>query len=189
METPLMKALALYYVPLLGMNHVTESWAQTFAPAVSLDMLPVPPRPRAVPYYDELFRTPAGRGVLAIPIYITFVLLSYLGFRLLFIAGSINGLWMFLSKNLLSNTLLDYDLKLQSQFVGVDAVDSKLRSLVVLFLPPLLDPWNNARKLQSVYFLSSMFPLMGIFVVEGYRTRNSWTLLHRYANIRGQPMT
>lgn len=111
-------------------------------------MLPVSPRPRAVPYYEELFRTPAGRGVLAIPIHITFFLLSYLRFCLLFIAGRINGLWMFLSKNLLSNTLLDYDLKLQSQFVSVDAVDSKLRYLVILFLPPLLDPWNNARKLQ-----------------------------------------
>ncbi|KAH8654695.1 hypothetical protein BGZ61DRAFT_541383 [Ilyonectria robusta] len=178
METPLMKALALYYVPLLGIDRVTESWVGTYAPAVSLYMLPVPSRPRAVPYYDELFRKPAGRGLLAIPIYATFVLLSYLGFRLIFIAGRVNGLWMFLSETLLSNTLLGYDLQLENLFVGMDAVNSKLQALVALFLPPLLDPWDHPRKLQSVYFLSSMFPLMGIFAIEGYRTRNSGTLLH-----------
>ncbi|GKT69016.1 FAD/NAD(P)-binding domain-containing protein [Colletotrichum tofieldiae] len=179
METPLLKILALYYVPLLGIESVAESWTKTYAPAVSLNMLAVPSRPRAVPYHDELLHKPTRRGLIVVPIYITFILLSLLGFHRLFTLGTENGLWELLSKVLLSGLLPDYGLQLENSFTGLHSVDSKLRPLVALFLPPLLDPWHNATKLQSICFLSSIFPLMGIFVIEGYRTRNSWTLLHR----------
>jgi hypothetical protein len=54
METPLLRLVAQYVVPKVGLSRVIASWIPIYCPAISLHHLPIPRRPRAVPYDDEV---------------------------------------------------------------------------------------------------------------------------------------
>ncbi|PVH90855.1 FAD/NAD(P)-binding domain-containing protein [Periconia macrospinosa] len=177
METPLLKFIAQNLVPVFGQDKMFRKWVDAYLSAIKLDMLEVPDRPREIPYDDELLRKPRGRGLLALPILVVFIFFAWLGLRLLFGAGTRNGTWSLVAEILNSGTFADFDIPLKGAFIGYPAVDRKLRTMVVIFFPAITGLWSTAQRLQSIYFLASFLPLIAIFTIEGYRKRNSWSLL------------
>ena len=179
METPLLKFAAKMIFPYIPKSVLLTRWIQTYSPAVSLNMLPTPKRPRAIPYYDELRRSPSSRGSIGFVLYVTFAMIAFFAFRLLFVAGKVNGTWSFVGEALLSQSIGEMNMDLRQSYTGVPSIDKILKSLVTIFLPATGNPSNPEQPLQLLYFLSSMLPLIAIFMVEGYRERNKWTPIAR----------
>lgn len=179
METPLLKFATKMIFPYIPKSVLLTRWIQTYSPAVSLNMLPTPKRPRAIPYYDELRRSPSSRGSIGFVLYVTFAMIAFFAFRLLFVAGKVNGTWSFVGEALLSQSIGEMNMDLRQSYTGVPSIDKILKSLVTIFLPATGNPSNPEQPLQLLYFLSSMLPLIAIFMVEGYRERNKWTPIAR----------
>lgn len=54
METPEMEDLVLNKLPNMLPDMLVQRWDETFLPAISLRMLPMPNRPKTVPFQDEI---------------------------------------------------------------------------------------------------------------------------------------
>ena len=69
----------------------------------------------------------------------------------------------------------------------LSGLNELLTTLVAVFLPLVAEDVTNVssleRKLQAGYFLVSVFlPIIAVIVVEGSRSRNSWSLIWRLVN-------
>lgn len=53
LDTPVMKFAVRYFVPYMPTSLVANSWIDSYCPAVSLNMLPLPNLPRRVPFHDD----------------------------------------------------------------------------------------------------------------------------------------
>ncbi|UDD62521.1 hypothetical protein AFCA_009834 [Aspergillus flavus] len=179
LETPLLKLIARFVTPYYPLQLLKEHWIATYSAAVSLDMIAIPRRPREIPFYDELFRVPATRGITGLLLYVGYLLIAFVAFRLLFVATAANGTWALVRQAVRdrSITMGGLEVPLRRVFTGFRPVDKILQSLVTIFLPVVAGPPRPEQALQLLYFLSSMLPLISIFTVEGYRRRNKWTLL------------
>ncbi|KAE8335974.1 hypothetical protein BDV24DRAFT_155576 [Aspergillus arachidicola] len=93
LETPLLKLIARFVTPYYPLQLIKENWIATYSAAVSLDMIPIPRRPREIPFYDELFRVPATRGITGLLLYVGYLLIAFMAFRLLFVATAANRTW------------------------------------------------------------------------------------------------
>lgn len=54
METPEMEDLVLNKLPKMLPDMLVQRWDETFLPAASLRMLPIPKRPKISPFHDEI---------------------------------------------------------------------------------------------------------------------------------------
>jgi hypothetical protein len=180
METPFLRFMAKYVLPHWPIWAVTKEWTATYAPAVSLNMLPLPSTPREIPYYDERFRKSTSRGVLGVFLYAAYFLLAWLGHRQLWAAGKVNGTWGLVGQAMQSKSIPlagGLEAPLRQVYTGLRPLDLILQTLVTFFLPVLADTSSPAAPLQTLYFLASMVPIIAIFTVEGSRPRNKWTLV------------
>ncbi|KAJ5431308.1 Monooxygenase FAD-binding [Penicillium cf. griseofulvum] len=180
METPLLKFMARYVVPRFSKHLIFGKWIETYCPAVSLDMLPLPHRPREIPYFDERFRTPSSRGVVSILLYAVYFLLAWLGHRQLSTAIRENGTIGFVRQAIKSQSILlpgGVETPLRQVYTGLGPVDLFLKVIVTIFLPAIANFSTPEQPLQVLYFLASMMPIIAIWTVEGFRPRNKWTLL------------
>ncbi|KAE8322239.1 hypothetical protein BDV39DRAFT_209999 [Aspergillus sergii] len=179
LETPLLKLIARFVTPYYPLQLIKENWIATYSAAVSLNVIPIPRRPREIPFYDELFRVPATRGITGLLLYVGYFLIAFIAFQLLFVATAANGTWALVRQAVRdrSITMGGLEVPLRRVFTGFRSVDRILQSLVTIFLPLVAGPSRPEQALQLLYFLSSMLPLISIFTVEGYRQRNKWTLL------------
>ncbi|GIC87473.1 FAD-dependent oxidoreductase [Aspergillus udagawae] len=175
METPFLKFAARVIVPYIPKWALLPRWIQTYSPAVSLNMLPIPRKPREIPYYDELLKPPSSRGPIGFTLYAVFATMAFTAFKLLLTAGKVNGTWRFVKQALMSGSIKERDLELRHTYSGLTSIDNVLKSLVTIFLSAIDNPSNPGQQLHLLYFLSSMLPLIAIFTVEGYRQRNTWT--------------
>ncbi|KAI9926177.1 hypothetical protein MW887_004640 [Aspergillus wentii] len=177
LETPLMKLIAKYVLPYMSHQTVQQGLSKAYCPSVSLDMLPMPNRPRSIPYHDELLRKPTTRGYIQTLIYAAFILMAYAAHRLLFVAGDTNGTWSLVRDSLQAKSIIEMDTPLRQVYTGAKGIDMLLQTLITLFLPVVQSPSTPEQPLQLLYFLSAVLPLIAIIMVEAYRQRNSWTLL------------
>ncbi|KAJ6007764.1 hypothetical protein N7540_011740 [Penicillium herquei] len=179
MESPLLKFIAKFVFPFIPEKTVLSAWVLTYAPATSLNMLPIPNKPRQIPYYDELVRTPSSRGKIGYLFYTAFVAMACIAYKMLFVAGKVNGTWDLVAKTL-QNGLINnsgIDMELRESYTGITSIDKILRTLVTIFIPAIANNSNPEQPFQLLYFLLTVLPLMAIFTVEGYRQRNQWTLI------------
>ncbi|GAD92949.1 hypothetical protein PVAR5_1548 [Paecilomyces variotii No. 5] len=177
METPLLKFIAKWVIPYFPKGMLMDRWIQTYSPAVSLDMLPQPNRKHTILYHDELLRPPKPRGIFGILLYIAYLLLAFTAFRLLLLAGKANGTWSLVREGIMAQLIPDVGVQLRQRYTGIEAIDSKLRLLVLIFFPAVTGVSGPEQPLQLLYFLLAMLPLVSIITVEGFRSRNKWTLL------------
>ncbi|CAI7666133.1 unnamed protein product [Penicillium palitans] len=179
-ETPLLKFIGRYVMPRLPKSVVLGKWINSYSPGVSLDMLPLPHKPREIAYFDERFRTPSSRGVVSILLYAAYFLLAWLGYRQLSTALRANG-----TMGLVRQAIKDQSVSLpggvetplRQVYTGIGAVDLILKVIVTIFLPAVANFSTPEQPLQVLYFLVSMMPIIAIWTVEGFRPRNKWTLL------------
>ncbi|KAJ5952743.1 uncharacterized protein N7479_011156 [Penicillium vulpinum] len=180
LETPLLKFMARYVLPRLPKSLILDKWIDTYGSAVSLDMLPLPYRPREAPYFDERFRTPSSRGVVSILLYAAYFLLTWLGYRQLSTAIRANGTMELVRQTIKSKSILlpgGVEAPLRQVYTGLGPVDLILQVIVTIFLPAVTNFSTPEQPLQVMYFLSSILPIIAILTVEGFRPRNKWTLL------------
>lgn len=95
METPTLKFIVRYVFPYMPKKMVMHRWIHTYCPAVSLNMLPQPNRPRKIPFHDELPSPSATSESIGIVIYGGGTALACVAVRQLFDAGRENGIWAF----------------------------------------------------------------------------------------------
>lgn len=180
LETPFIKFMARYVMPRFPKSVVLSKWIDTYSPAVSLDMLPLPHRPREIAYFDERFRAPSSRGVVTIFLYAAYFLLAWLGYRQLSIAIRENGTMGLVRQAIQNHSVLlpgGVEAPLCQVRTGLRPVDLILKILVTIFLPAVSNFSTPEQPLQALYFLASMMPIIAIWTVEGFRPRNKWTLL------------
>lgn len=179
-ETPLLKFMARYVVPRLSRSAVLNKWVDTYSPAVSLDMLPLPHRPREIAYFDERFRLPSSRGMVSILLYAAYFLLAWLGHRQLSTALRANGTMGLVRQAIQNQSVLlpgGVEAPLRQVYTGLGPVDLILKILVTIFLPAVSNFSTPEQPFQVLYFLGSLMPIIAILTVEGFRPRNKWTLL------------
>lgn len=180
METPFLKFLVNYVIPYTPRYIPINRAIDSYSAAVSLDMLPMPRKPRDVAYFDERFRVPSSRGVAGVIIYAAFFFLAWMGNRQLWTAGKVNGTWSFVREAVLARSISipgEASVPLRQVYTGLQPIDRILQSLVTVFLPTVANTSRPEQPLQSLYFLASLLPILAIFTVEGYRPRNRWTLV------------
>ncbi|KGO63138.1 Monooxygenase, FAD-binding [Penicillium expansum] len=180
LETPFLKFMVKYVVPRFPKSVILGKWINTYAPAVSLDMLPLPHRPREIAYFDERFRTPSPRGVVSILLYAAYFLLTWLGYRQLSAALRANGTMALVRQAIQSQSVVlpgGVEAPLRQVYTGLGPVDLILKVVVTIFMPAVSNFSTPEQPLQVLYFLTSMMPIISIWTVEGFRPRNKWTLL------------
>ncbi|KAI2723169.1 hypothetical protein DTO039G3_1544 [Penicillium roqueforti] len=180
LETPFLKFIARYVVPRFSKSTVLSKWIDTYSPAVSLDMLPLPHRPREIAYFDERSRTPSSRGVVSILLYAAYFLLAWLGHRQLSAAIRANGTMGFVRQSIQNQSVQlpgGIEAPLRQVYTGIRPVDLILKVMVAIFLPAVSNFSKPEQPFQVLYFLGSMMPIIAIWTVEGFRPRNKWTLL------------
>ncbi|CAG8112183.1 unnamed protein product [Penicillium olsonii] len=180
METPLLKFLANFVLPYVPRSILMARWIHTYSPGVSLNMLPMPHKPRDVAYFDERFRVPFSRGIIGVLLYVSFGFLAWAANRQLWTAGKVNGTWTMVREAIIAKSIPlpgRVEVPLRQVYTGLRPIDRILQSLVTVFLPAVAGTSNPGQALQSLYFLACILPIIAILTVEGYRPRNRWTLL------------
>ncbi|KAG0158292.1 hypothetical protein PDIDSM_5805 [Penicillium digitatum] len=179
-ETPFLKFVGKCVMPRIPKSVFLSKWIDAYSPAVSLDMLLLPHRPREIAYFDERFRTPSSRGVVSIVLYAAYFCLAWLGYRQLSTAIITNGTMALVDQAIQSQSVVfpeGAEAPLRRVYTGVGPVDLVLKVLVTMFLPAVSDFSTPEQPLQFLYFLAWTMPIFAIWTVEGFRPRNKWTLL------------
>lgn len=164
METPLLELVGKYLAPILSIDEKWDPWSKNIEPAHKLDILDAPKRPHAVPYHDELASPPLKS--------------SY--FPKIAVAASLYGLLYIAQQALVlgaapqSLSFLGGNAK--STFTGVAPIDSFLSVIVWAFSEHVAGSDPNKR-IQCLYFLINVIPLIYIWTVEGYRNGNVKSLV------------
>ncbi|KAK7714882.1 hypothetical protein SLS57_006953 [Botryosphaeria dothidea] len=191
METPTLKLFNRYIYPAMGSGAALRLLSGAYPGAASFDTLAIPKKPRTLPYEDELLRQPTPRSkLLNAIVFATMSGLVGIGVYTLFIVGNINGAFPLVRSTVKSGYIPDVgNLALRSVF-GAERfpkIDRLLRALTAVFLPVVAGAAGPESKLQAIYFLMSVFvPVLALLVVEGYRKRNTWSLIWRYCLLKRQ---
>lgn len=179
METPALKFVAKYVLPLIPKQALKDKWIKTYCPAISLSMLPQPSRPMQIPYHDELFRAPVSRGWPGLMVYAAYISLAWLAFQLLFVAMEGNGTRDLIRDVIVRRVMTEKEVPLRQNYTGWQGIDRILRVLAAMFFSTVTSS-SPQQIVQIFYFLSVVLPLVTIFTVEGFRPKNKWTLLAVY---------
>ncbi|KAH7042133.1 hypothetical protein B0J12DRAFT_674744 [Macrophomina phaseolina] len=182
METPLLRLLNRHYFPALGPRAALRLLSEAYPGAASFDTLPTPQKPRALPYEDELLRVPAARsGTVDVVVGVLVGAMVVGGVYALFAVGRINGAFPLVREAVREGLVPGLGgVALRSVFGAerVPRVDRLLRTLTAVFMPVVAGAAGPESKIQAGYFLISVFlPLLAVLVVEGYRKRNTWSLI------------
>lgn len=166
LETPFLEFLASHVIPLAGLEGTFENFAKPFLTATRLPMLPMPKRPRFEPYYDERPASQLGDGKVTMSI-AAVVFTSLL-------VGAKKA--MQLDFDLLSTNTTFHGAPLKTVFTGVPALDHIL-SLIVPTFSDSCAGTDPSHPIQFAYLLSTLFPIILIWTIEGYRQAHSATLV------------
>lgn len=175
LETPWQKVTALYLLPALDTDDVMFNVSRNVPFGEKLDMVPLPPRAKWIPYYDELSSKPKPRGIygwLLIAVYIAISVLSYYG---MWIRSESYGLGSYLEeivKNKEFAEASNYPLK--TFYTGISAVDGVLTFLSAVFTPGVARFYKSYWVLQ-IYFLGSLVQPIAIWAIESCRKRHALT--------------
>ncbi|CZR61768.1 related to hydroxylase [Phialocephala subalpina] len=77
-ETRFQKFIALTVLPMTDTEDVMFNFSRHLPFAEKLDMVELPPRPKPIPFKDELARTPSYTGITAVDSYLAFLSAAYM---------------------------------------------------------------------------------------------------------------
>lgn len=162
METPALELFACWILPRLERETAMSKFADLISPGVRLEMLPLPERPRWIPYLDELPAKPLGGG--------RFLAVAAAGLFVMLLCIAKAALELSLPEGPLS--FLGGPLK--TTYVGLPQLDSWLWTLVFAFSHGVAGSDASLRVLV-VYFLSALLPITTVWIVEAHRHGNKRT--------------
>lgn len=153
--------------------------------------LPTLPASHALPYENELLRPPTPRtSFVSLATTAALVGLGFMGVHLLLQTSLANGTFRLVDEAVWQRSVEVpgkgmVDLKaLFGARSFLSALDELLTTLVAIFLPLVAEDVTGVssleRKLQAGYFLVAVFlPILTVILVEGSRSRNTWSLIWR----------
>lgn len=181
METAKLRFLNRHLYPALGSGATLRLLSEAYPGAASLASLPVPEKPRALPYHDELLREPGARnawiggGVVA-----GLVGTAALGRHLLFGVGKANGAFPPVREAVVRGAVAEMRLKAVFGLDKSSALGRMARVFVTIFMPVVTGAGGDESRLLAGYFLVSVIlPVLAVMLVESYRKRNTWSLVWR----------
>ncbi|KAL6415594.1 FAD binding domain-containing protein [Ilyonectria robusta] len=159
LESPVLEFVGRYLLPMTSIEEKQDPWSTNFEGAHKLDILDVPKRSHFNPFFDELPIPPLPPSML--PKLAMGVVLC----GLLYIAKHA----LVISPDPGPSTFLSHELK--KTFTGVTQVDAMLSFLVWAFSEATSGS-NLNKRVQALYFLVNLIPIIYIWTVEGYRNGN-----------------
>lgn len=166
METPLMELMGRYLTPILSIDEKWDQWSKNIEGAHKLDMFDLPRRPHAVPYHDELASTPLTSS------YLPKIAIAASLYGLLYLANQA----LVLGPEAASQSVKFLQEDAKGTYTGVASIDNLLSVLVWAFSEHVAGPDPNKR-IQCLYFLINLIPMIYIWTVEGYRNGNIRSLV------------
>lgn len=161
MESRLLEFVGRYLSPKFSIDEKLDPWSNNIEGGQKLEILAVPKRPHAVPYHDELASTP-----LTASYFPKFTVAAFLcGF--LYVAQQV----LVLSPEEISQNSSFLGEEPKSNYTGFPSIDKLLSVLVWAFSEHVAGADPN-RRIQCLYFLANLIPIIYIWVVEGYRNGN-----------------
>ncbi|KAL1625883.1 hypothetical protein SLS56_007122 [Neofusicoccum ribis] len=159
METPALELFACWILPRLERETAMSKFADLISPGVRLEMLPLPERPRWIPYLDELPAKPLGGG--------RFPAVAAAGlFAVLFCIAKVA-----LELSLPERPLSFLGGPLKTTYVGLPQLDSWLWTLVFALSHGIAGS-DVSLRVMVVYFLTALLPITTVWIVEAHRHGN-----------------
>ncbi|WYZ44688.1 hypothetical protein EsH8_VIII_000004 [Colletotrichum jinshuiense] len=166
MESPLLEFLARYMIPKVSIDDKEAAWSTNIEGGHKLDLLDVPKRAHATPFFDELASRPLGSSILPkLAVGAALCGIFYVAQRVLLLSPEAFAR---------DQSFLGHPLK--REFTGLPPVDAILSLLAWAFSEPTSGHDPN-KTLQCVYFLTNLIPVIYIWTVEGYRNGNHLSLV------------
>lgn len=161
MESPILEFVGRHLSRIFSIDDKLDPWSNNIEGGHKLDILDVPKRPRAVPYYDELASRPLT------PSYSPKIAVAALLYGLLYIAQQV----LVLGPEAVSQNGSFLGEVAKTNYTGVSSIDKLLSVLVWAFSEHVAGADPNKR-IQCLYFLVNLIPIIYIWMVEGYRNGN-----------------
>ncbi|KAM5346113.1 hypothetical protein ACJ41O_009118 [Fusarium nematophilum] len=180
LDSPLQKLIALHLLPLVGESYVTLGFSAQFPRSEKLNGMDLAHRQKLVPYKDELLAEPKSRGRMQRALIIFYLALSVTVYYGMWIRSASWGLHQKVAETVANGDFPDgppYPLK--RTYVGVQIIDDFLVLLAAMFVPGLRS-WNKSLGAVQMYLLGHLVQPIAILTIEGYRGRNSLTVLALY---------
>lgn len=166
MESPLLEFTSRHLAPFWTIDEKWDHWSNSIEGGHKLDILDVPKRPRAVPFHDELASTPLKSSYLP-----KFAVAASL-YCLFYFAQQA----LVLDPNAVSQAGSFLGGAAKTIYTGFPSIDNLLSVLVWAFSEQVAGADLNKR-IQCLYFLVNLTPLIYIWTVEGYRNGNIKSLV------------
>jgi len=177
LETPFRKFAALYLLPLTDTEDVTFNFSRNLPLSEKLDMVQLVPKPKLIPYKDELAQTPGSRGIygwLQMAFYLTCGLLAHYG---MWIRSAEYGLADQFGAILTTGTFpYDPTFPLKRHYIGIESIDNYLTFLSAAYMPGL-NNWDKNFGTLQMYFLGMLIQPIAVWAIESCRKRNALTLV------------
>lgn len=177
METPLHRFLALYVLPMTDTEDVMFNFSSNIPASEKLDKFDLPPRPKLIPYKDELAAAPKSRGRNGWYFMAFYLLCSLLVHYGMWIRSAEYGLDAHFGGILMTGTFpYDSNFPLKRTYCGIGFIDNYLTFLSAAYMPGLAG-WDKNFGTLQMYFLGMLIPPIAVWSVESCRKRNALTLL------------
>lgn len=177
LDTWFHKLAALYLLPLTDVEDVTFNFSRNLPLAERLNSVKLPPRPKLIPYKDELVSDPKSRGIyqwILIAFYLSIAALVHYG---MWIRSSSYGLADQFESIITTGTwTYDPSFPLKRKYIGIGSIDNYLTFLSAAYMPGL-NNWNKNFGMLQMYFLGMLLQPIAIWAIEACRKRNSMTIV------------
>lgn len=166
METTALAFVGRYVLPTMSIDEKMNAWTRNIEGGHKLDILDVPKRPRAIPFLDELASSPLT------PSYTPKIAVAACLYALLYVAQQA----LVISPEMIPQPFSFLGEDAKSTYTGLASIDNLLSLLVWSFSEQVAGPDPNKR-IQCLYFLTNLIPIIYIWTVEGYRNGNIKSLV------------
>ncbi|TIC96060.1 FAD-dependent monooxygenase andE [Colletotrichum higginsianum] len=165
-QASIQTAISSQFIKILSEEMQLAQFGDVTLDAISLDMLPIPNRPRRIAWHDERHRQPVSRGWLTVFLVFAFLGISFIGANLLWGAGFANGTFDLSDLAYRSGRHYNGDLAIQA-FTSSGAIDEFFGQIVAFFYPAATSSLTSPTFLTVSYLLVTVFALVPLVLVEG----------------------
>lgn len=166
MESPILEFMARHATQFWSIDEKWNGWSNSIEGGHKLEILDDPKRPRAVPFHDEMASTPLT------PSYFPKIAVAALLYSVLYLAQQT----LVLGPEAASPSGSFLGEAAKTVHTGFPSIDNLLSLLVWVFSEQVAGADPNKR-IQCLYFLVNLIPIIYIWTVEGYRNGNIRSLV------------
>jgi len=180
LESPWNKITALFLLPIAETDEVMFGVSKNLPLSYKLDTVDLPPRPKFVPFQDELARPPKPRGISGWLQAATYIACSALCYYGMWIQPAKYGLYDHFDTVVKTGIFHENpSFPLKTTYTGIGAIDEILTFLDAAFMSGVAR-WHKGFWMLQIYFLGFLLQPIAIWGVESFRKRNNMALISLY---------